>query len=77
MNRLKLNLLKINEYIFFNGFNLLAVCFAERGDFIMYELAIALRETDDVDVVNQERWLMNLDDVKEFYGNNLTVLKVS
>ncbi|XP_065360859.1 uncharacterized protein LOC135954596 [Calliphora vicina] len=47
----------------------------ERGDFIMYELAIALSETDDVDVVNEERWLNNLEDVVEFYGNKLTVLK--
>lgn len=50
----------------------------ERGDFVMYELAIALKKTD-LEHENEEhylRWLRNLEDVEEFYGKKVTELKV-
>ncbi|KNC34547.1 hypothetical protein FF38_00522 [Lucilia cuprina] len=47
----------------------------ERGDFIMYELAIALKESKEVEELSKGRWLKNLEDVEEFYGKKLTKLE--
>ncbi|TMW54218.1 hypothetical protein DOY81_000717 [Sarcophaga bullata] len=46
----------------------------ERGDFIMYELAIALQQVEEMDVT-LSRYLRNLEDIVEHYGRKLTNLK--
>ncbi|KAM7358562.1 uncharacterized protein ACRADG_003490 [Cochliomyia hominivorax] len=48
----------------------------ERGDFVMYELAIALKKIENEEnEINYQRRLRNLENVKEFYEKNLTVLE--